>query len=68
LGVANDEQKVSWSSNCDVHSTLVGKKAKAGLLGGKDVASDTVEDHNVFFTALESINCVDLYVRHLAVD
>ena len=46
----------------DVQATHICQESQAALNASDGVRADAIEDHDVFLTTLESINCVYLYI------
>lgn len=61
LLVTDDQQEELGPSDGDVETTLVKQEAERFFDVVLNVASDAAEDDDVFFTALEGVDGVDLH-------
>lgn len=57
------EEEVLGTGDRDVHAPLVHEKTETALQTAWGVTSDTVDNDNIFLSALESVNRVDLDIE-----
>lgn len=62
LRVADHEQEVPRPGHRDIETADISEEAQTSLNSAHRVRSNTVEDDDVFLSALERINCVDFHV------
>ena len=58
--MAKQKQEMLRSSDCDIKATKICQKSKSSRNLKIVVATNTVENHDIFLLALESIDCVNL--------
>ena len=67
LRVTDDEEEVAWPRDGYIKPSNIRQETETALDRGDGVRPHAVEDHDVFFSSLESINSINLDIAELAV-